>query len=166
MVKFVGAQLHVAAIKTSDIPVRYSGVTTDITDRKEAEERQGLLAREVDHRAKNTLAIVQAIISLTRADNIKQFVAAVEGRIQALARAHSLLSASRWRGANIAVLIQEELAPDRMQNFDRVRISERACRSNLPPPRRSRSRSTSSPPTRPNTGPCHRRPAASRSLGN
>ena len=41
--------------------VRVSGVTVDITDRKEAEERQALLAREVDHRAKNALALVQSI---------------------------------------------------------------------------------------------------------
>jgi PAS domain S-box-containing protein len=102
---------------------RISGVTIDITDRKEAEERQLLLAREVDHRAKNALAVVHAIISLTRADNIKQFVAAVEGRIQALARAHGLLSESRWQGANIVELIQEELAPYRMPIFERVRIS-------------------------------------------
>jgi two-component sensor histidine kinase/DNA-binding response OmpR family regulator len=102
---------------------RISGVTIDITDRKEAEERQSLLAREVDHRAKNALAVVHAIVSLTRADNIRQFVAAVEGRIQALARAHSLLSESRWRGANIAELIREELAPYRAPNFDRVRMA-------------------------------------------
>src|SRR4030081_842066 len=99
---------------------RISGVTIDITDRKEAEERQSLLAREVDHRAKNALAVVHAIVSLTRADNIKQFVAAVEGRIQALARAHSLLSESRWRGADIVELVQEELAPYRAANFCRV----------------------------------------------
>jgi PAS domain S-box-containing protein len=102
---------------------RISGVTIDITDRKEAEERQSLLAREVDHRAKNALAVVHAIVSLTRADNISQFVAAVEGRIQALARAHSLLSESRWRGANVAELIHEELAPYRTPNFDRVRVT-------------------------------------------
>jgi PAS domain S-box-containing protein len=102
---------------------RISGVTIDITDRKEAEERQSLLAREVDHRAKNALAVVHAIVSLTRADNIKQFVAAVEGRIQALARAHSLLSDSRWHGANIAELIREELAPYRAPNFERVRTA-------------------------------------------
>jgi PAS domain S-box-containing protein len=102
---------------------RLSGVTIDITDRKEAEERQLLLAREVDHRAKNALAVVHSIVSLTRADNVKQFVAAVQGRIQALARAHSLLSESRWRGADIVELIQEELAPYRTPNFDRVRIS-------------------------------------------
>jgi PAS domain S-box-containing protein len=102
---------------------RISGVTIDITDRKEAEQRQLLLAREVDHRAKNALAVVHAIISLTRADNIKQFVTAVEGRIQALARAHSLLSESRWRGANIVELLHEELAPYRTTNFDRVKIT-------------------------------------------
>src|SRR5581483_4774768 len=47
--------------------VRISGVTMDITDRKEAEERQALLAREVDHRAKNAMAIVQSIVKLTKA---------------------------------------------------------------------------------------------------
>jgi two-component sensor histidine kinase/CheY-like chemotaxis protein len=105
---------------------RISGVTMDITDRKEAEERQSLLAREVDHRAKNALAVVHSIVCLTRADNIKQYVAAVEGRIQALARAHSLLADSRWRGADIAQLIQEELAPYRAPNFDRIRILGRS----------------------------------------
>src|SRR5579871_690606 len=102
---------------------RISGVTIDITDRKEAEERQSLLAREVDHRAKNALAVVHAIISLTKAKDIEQFTSAVEGRIQALARAHSLLSESRWRGANIADLIEEEVAPYRTTNFERVKIS-------------------------------------------
>jgi PAS domain S-box-containing protein len=102
---------------------RISGVTIDITDRKEAEQRQLLLAREVDHRAKNALAVVHAIVSLTRADNIAQFVAAVEGRVQALARAHSLLSDSRWQGANISDIVEEELAPYRAPHFDRVKIS-------------------------------------------
>jgi PAS domain S-box-containing protein len=105
---------------------RISGVTIDITDRKEAEERQFLLAREVDHRAKNALAVAHAIVCLTRADNIKQFVAAVEGRIQALARAHSLLSESRWQGANIVQLVNDELAPYRTPNFDRIRTSGRS----------------------------------------
>jgi PAS domain S-box-containing protein len=110
---------------SADNVFRVSGVTIDITDRKEAEERQSLLAREVDHRAKNALAVVHAIVCLTRADNMKQYVAAVEGRIQALARVHSLLSESRWRGANITRLIQEELAPFRTRNFDRIKISGR-----------------------------------------
>ena len=104
---------------------RVGGVTIDITDRKEAEERQSLLAREVDHRAKNALAVVHAIVCLTRSDSVDQYVTAVEGRIQALARAHSLLSESRWQGANMAQIIEEELAPYRTSGFDRVKISGR-----------------------------------------
>ena len=92
---------------------RISGVTIDITDRKEAEERQALLAREVDHRARNALAVVQSIVRLTRAKNIKDYIAAVEGRIKALARAHRLLSDSRWQGADLGTLVAEELAPYR-----------------------------------------------------
>jgi PAS domain S-box-containing protein len=113
-----------AAVKdASGRILRVRGVTIDITDRKEAEDRQSLLAREVDHRTKNALSVVHAIVSLTRAEDIKQFSTAVEGRIQALARAHSLLSDSRWRGAKIADLIQGELAPHRPPNIGRVRIS-------------------------------------------
>src|SRR6516165_9103806 len=91
--------------------VRMSGVTIDITDCRLAEERQELLAREVDHRAKNALAVVQSIVRLTRATTIENYVEAVEGRILALARAHLLLSESRWRGADLGRLVMEELAP-------------------------------------------------------
>jgi two-component sensor histidine kinase/PAS domain-containing protein len=104
---------------------RIRGITMDITERKEAEDRQSLLAREVDHRTKNALACVHAIVSLTRAADIDQFSAAVEGRVQALARAHSLLSESRWRGAKIADLVQGELAPFRAPNPERIQISGR-----------------------------------------
>ena len=91
--------------------VRVSGVTVDITERKRAEERQNLLAREVDHRAKNALALAQSIVRLTRADEIKAYVSAVEGRINALARVHTILSLSSWQGAELSRLIDEELAP-------------------------------------------------------
>jgi EAL domain-containing protein (putative c-di-GMP-specific phosphodiesterase class I)/CheY-like chemotaxis protein len=72
---------------------------------------------------KNALAVVHAIVCLSRCESINQYVAAVEGRIQALARAHSLLSESRWQGANMGQIIEEELAPYRTSGFDRVRIS-------------------------------------------
>src|SRR6202051_2388824 len=91
--------------------VRVSGVTVDITERKRAEERQSLLAREVDHRAKNALALAQSIVRLTRGETIKAYVQAVEGRISALARVHTILSLSSWQGAEIGNLIVEELAP-------------------------------------------------------
>jgi len=91
--------------------VRVSGVTVDITERKRAEERQNLLTREVDHRAKNALALAQSIVRLTRCDDVKDYVAAVEGRISALARVHTVLSLSSWQGAEIGQLIEEELSP-------------------------------------------------------
>jgi PAS domain S-box-containing protein len=91
--------------------VRVSGVTVDITERKQAEERQTLLAREVDHRAKNALALAQSIVRLTRGDSVKTYVQSVEGRINALARVHTVLSLSSWQGAEIRKLIDEELAP-------------------------------------------------------
>jgi PAS domain S-box-containing protein len=91
--------------------VRVSGVTVDITERKRAEERQSLLTREVDHRAKNALALAQSIVRLTRAQNMNAYVRAVEGRITALARVHTVLSLSSWQGAEIRRLVTEEIAP-------------------------------------------------------
>lgn len=91
--------------------VRVSGVTVDITERKHAEERQSLLAREVDHRAKNALALAQSIVRLTRGESVKAYVQSVEGRINALARVHTVLSLSSWQGAEIRRLVEEEFAP-------------------------------------------------------
>jgi len=91
--------------------IRISGVTVDITERKRAEERQNLLTREVDHRAKNALALAQSIVRLTRGESVKAYIQAVEGRISALARVHTILSLSSWQGAEITKLVDEELAP-------------------------------------------------------
>jgi PAS domain S-box-containing protein len=96
--------------------LRVIGTAIDITKRKEAEERQVLLAREVDHRARNALAVIQSIIRLTRARSVEDYVSAIEGRIKALARAHTLLSDSRWEGADLATLVSEELDPYRTQD--------------------------------------------------
>ena len=111
-----------ASFDAADRLVRISGVTIDVTDRKEAEERQDLLAREVDHRARNALAVVQSIVRLTRATSVDSYVAAVEGRIKALARAHALLSETRWHGADLGALVAEELAPYRVAEADKVEI--------------------------------------------
>lgn len=82
----------------------------DITERRAAEERQTLLMREVDHRARNALAVVQSIVRLTRADGQKDFATAVEGRVNALARAHTLLARERWVGGDLRELVETELA--------------------------------------------------------
>jgi PAS domain S-box-containing protein len=103
--------------------VRVAGVTIDITDRKGAEERQALLAREVDHRAKNAMAIVQSFVRLTKADNVGDYANVIEGRIKALSRAHAILSDSRWQGADLAKLVDEELAPYRSGGDDRISVA-------------------------------------------
>jgi len=102
--------------------VRVVGTAVDITERKQAEERQLLLAREVDHRARNALAVVQAIVRLTRAGTQQGYIEAVEGRIHALAQAHTLLSESRWEGADVRTLVGEELAPYRGGDAARVKL--------------------------------------------
>lgn len=74
-------------------------------------ERQELLAREVDHRARNALAVIQSIVSLTPSDDSKRFAESIKGRIRAMAVAHNLLAESRWSGADLLTLVKEELAP-------------------------------------------------------
>jgi len=89
----------------------FFATVADLTERRHAEERQELLAREVDHRAKNLLAVVQSVIRLTRAPTLEQFMAALEGRLAALARAHTLLASSRWNGGGLEEIVRQELAP-------------------------------------------------------
>ncbi len=103
--------------------VRVSGVTVDITDRKEAEERQTLLAREVDHRAKNALAVIQSMVRLTRATDVASYVASIEGRINALSRVHTVLAQSRWQAVDLRELVEEEIAPYRVPGVERVTAS-------------------------------------------
>ncbi len=112
----------IATVDASGRTLRVTGVTVDITERKQAEERQLLLAQEVDHRAKNALTLVQSILRLTRAGDIDEYVEAVEGRIKALSRAHTILSHSRWRGADLSGLIDEEFAPYTCAGSDQVVI--------------------------------------------
>ncbi len=90
---------------------RLLGVHYEITERKRAEENNALLMREVDHRAKNALAVVQAALRLTKADNQPDYIRAVEGRVAALARAHTVLAQRRWEGAELRTLLEGELLP-------------------------------------------------------
>jgi PAS domain S-box-containing protein len=83
----------------------------DITTRKQAEERMMLLTGEVDHRSNNLLAVIQAMLRLTKADSAEEFQAAFQGRLSALANVQRLFSVSRWTGASIQTIIQEELKP-------------------------------------------------------
>ena len=92
---------------------RLKGLTLDITERKRAEEHQDRLTAELDHRIKNVLARVAVVAKQTRegSSTMEQFVKALEGRIQSMAAAHSLLSLSRWHGVGLADLVRDQLAP-------------------------------------------------------
>jgi two-component sensor histidine kinase len=82
----------------------------DVTDRHEAQDTQRLLMRELDHRMKNTLQVIQAIIRRTaRAQtSIPAFEASLLGRIRAMSRAHELLAGERWLGADIDTIVRQE----------------------------------------------------------
>ncbi|PLR27920.1 PAS domain S-box protein [Caulobacter zeae] len=76
----------------------------------EAEENR-ILLREIDHRAMNALAIVEGIVRLSRAQDIQQYAAAVQQRVQALARAHAFLSERRWQAAPLEDVLRLQIEP-------------------------------------------------------
>jgi PAS domain S-box-containing protein len=83
--------------------LRSIGIVTDITDRKVWEEHQRLLVSELNHRVKNTLAVVQGIAFQTfrTADGDRAEVKAFEGRLMALAAAHNMLTNQNWEAADL-----------------------------------------------------------------
>jgi PAS domain S-box-containing protein len=73
----------------------------------EASEHRLLM--EVDHRAKNVLALVDSIVRLSRSDDAHHYAAAVQQRIQSLARTHAMLAERNWTGMSLEELIQRQL---------------------------------------------------------
>ena len=91
-----------------------SKVARDITQRRRSEETQRLLMAELNHRVKNTLAIVQAIASQTLRSTASpaEFVASFAGRIHALALTHDLLTKANWQGVKLSAIIQAQTRAD------------------------------------------------------
>jgi len=102
-----------AELDKSGHVVRVKGLTRDITRLKQSEKRQDLLSAELDHRVKNVLARVAAVVRHTRrrSATTDEFVGALDGRIQSIAAAHALLSQNRWHGVGLTDLIRHQLAP-------------------------------------------------------
>jgi len=103
---------------------RVVGTIVDITERKLAEDRQRLLMAELDHRVKNILGNVSAVAHLSsqRAASVESFVAALDGRIQAMSQAHTLLARGAWGGADLHDLLTAVLAPFLSAARDNIRI--------------------------------------------
>ncbi len=96
----------------------------DITERKQAENRQKTLIDELNHRVKNTLATVQSLAGQTarHSDDLKDFSKRYEKRLLGLARAHDLLTTRHWEDAPLDFLAREVLAPMSTSFGERVRI--------------------------------------------
>jgi len=99
--------------------------TRDVSERKAWETQQRLLLRELTHRVKNTLTVVQSIAHQTRrfSKSYEEFTDRLDGRLAALAAAHSLLVDSDWRGADLATLARRQFEPHVSGNPDRVKIT-------------------------------------------
>ncbi len=92
-------------------PVRMTGTARDITERKRAVEHVHLLMREITHRSKNLLAVIQAMARQSKQGSrtVDDFEVRFSGRLQALAAAHDLLVQRDWHGVGVAELVRSQL---------------------------------------------------------
>jgi len=94
----------------------------DITQRKRSEAQIVNLAREAEHRTKNILSTVLATVRLSKSDTSDNLKELIEGRIDALAKVHTLFVESRWAGAELHRLATQELLAYSGEKEERVRI--------------------------------------------
>lgn len=86
---------------------------TDVTQQRSDEERRDLLTRELDHRVRNMLATIQAMVRMSGAGALttQALIQSLTGRIEAMARTHGMLSKSGWSGVALRQVVTDELAP-------------------------------------------------------
>jgi len=96
-----------------EVIVGVSGVSVDITRRHELEEQQLIMMRELDHRVKNNIASVMSLVELSKqgATSVQEYAKTLDGRLHALAVAHSTLAKSHWSGAWLRDILQLTLQP-------------------------------------------------------
>lgn len=92
---------------------RAVGIAEDVTEHHTAEELQRTLIAELNHRVRNTLAVVQAIAHQTirQSPSMDAFAESFIGRVQALADVHSLLTHTQWRSADLKTILESALRP-------------------------------------------------------
>ncbi|WP_374468330.1 sensor histidine kinase [Phenylobacterium sp.] len=103
----------------------YVGSVLDIEDRRQIEEHLRLVINELNHRVKNTLAMMQALAaqSFRNADDLAQAQANFTGRVMALSRANDLLTSERWAGASLEEVVRQSLAIYCEGASDRLEVS-------------------------------------------
>jgi two-component sensor histidine kinase len=94
----------------------------DVTDLRQAMNRQQILLDEINHRVKNTLAAVQSVarLSVLSATTINEYIVAFEQRLFALSAAYNLLTENNWEGVNLRTIVEQILAP--YADAERVKI--------------------------------------------
>lgn len=104
-----------------------STIVRDISERRRLEEAQRVLSREVNHRSKNLLAVVQSIIRYTVSHSPQQdFVRRINERLRALSANQDLLIESSWRGADMAHLVRSQLSNVERIPLERVGVTGEA----------------------------------------
>lgn len=107
-------QLHISPIHDDDgKPIYHFASQVDVTEFRKVqslEASEHRLLREVDHRAKNVLAVVDGIVRLSNAEDPSRYAASVQQRVQALASAHALLADQGWRDIPLRQIINEQIA--------------------------------------------------------
>lgn len=113
--RWVRGRASVASRDAQGRPLVATGLIEDITDRKTHERQLRVVMNELNHRVKNTLAVVQAIAQQSadksvQSPELASFLGRFGGRLRALAAAHGLLTHSDWSGASMDALVRSELA--------------------------------------------------------
>jgi PAS domain S-box-containing protein len=108
-----------------DRPQGFATISQNIDARKQDDERMELLIDELNHRVRNTLAIVNAIATQTmkHTPSVQDFRRAFGGRIAALAKTHTLLATKRWNASTLHELIVQQLEPYTRDRADGVLIA-------------------------------------------
>ena len=105
--------LHIEPLRNeADEIIGLAGAAVDMTERKEGEAHLRLLLRELTHRSKNLLAVIQAMARQTarHAGSVESFLDQFGARVQALAASHDILVRESWYGASVDELIRSQLA--------------------------------------------------------
>ena len=106
-------------------PLTMAGVSIDVTDRKRAEEHRALLADELNHRVKNSMATMQSIAhqTLRNAASLDDAHRTLDARLQSLSLAHDVLTRVSWVGAPLADVVDAALQPFRGGSEQRFHIT-------------------------------------------
>jgi len=106
-------------------PMVMMGASLDITENKQTAEHTRLLLRELNHRVKNTLAMIQSVARQTIRQNPdpREFIDAFSGRLRTISDAHLLLANRDWSGVQLYEVLSSQLGPDFLTSPDRAVVS-------------------------------------------